>query len=293
MSMGNQAGGLVLLALFLSFLQMGLLAFAITLFVVHRKRIREFFKPGLVFGVVCFAFNLPLSLFILSAIDFGALMPMANLGPAFTDMFSLIVVIVSIISSIGGIAVVMFHYVIAAAEWDGLRPRPFPVFMKTGEKAWGRIGIAALVGAGAAVVSMILGKILKVGAGDILRIQEDLLVNFKALPELLQLVLMLLYVISAAVSEELLYRGALFGFLCRISKNRMSWLLASIFAVSLLWAFMHVLNTDNPAFKLAQVFILGTVFAEFARRWSLESAMAAHISLNVTAVMLGYISIFQ
>jgi hypothetical protein len=54
---------------------------------------------------------------------------------------------------------------------------------------------------------------------------------------------------------------------------------------------MHVLNTDNPTFKIAQIFIFGTILAEFARRWSLESAIAAHLSLNVTALVLGYAKI--
>ena len=292
MGMDTRGGNLFLLSLFITFLQIGLLAFTITLLVIHRRRIREFFKPGLILGAVCFVFSLPMTLFLLAGMDFSALLP-ASLGPEFAQMMTTIMLVAGVFSGLLGVGVVMCHYVIAAAEWDTMRPRPFPVFMRTGRQAWGRIGIAALVGAGAAGLSMAAGKLLNVGLGDLLQIQSDLLKEFNKLPEVLQFVLMLLFVVSAAVSEEILYRGALLGFLCRVSRDRTTWVLASIFTVSLLWAFMHVLNTDNPTFKLAQVFILGVVFAEFARRWSLESAMAAHISLNVTALLLGLLPVFQ
>jgi membrane protease YdiL (CAAX protease family) len=293
MSTGSPKSDLLMLTFFIMFLQIGLLAFVITLFVIHRKRTREFYKTGLVFGAVCFAFSLPITLFTLFGMDYAGMVPPGSgLGPGFAEMMKYIVMVVSVVAGIGGIGYVMFTYVIAAGEWDILRPRPFPVIMRTGEKSWGKIGIAALVGAAGAVVSLLSAKLLNVGAGDLIKIQENLLGDFRALPASLQFALMLMFVVSAAVSEELLYRGALLGFLFRVSKNRMAWLLGSIFSVSLVWAFMHVLNTDNPVFKLAQVFILGVVLAEVARRWSLEAAIATHVSLNVTAVVLGYLNIF-
>jgi hypothetical protein len=194
MTMNNTNSSLFLVSLIISFLQMGILAFSITLFVIHRKRIKEFYKLGLVLGTVCFAFNLPVLLVLVSSLDYQAMLPAGSgLGPGMAEIIRAVMLVVSVISSIIGIGILMFHYVIGAVEWGAVqKPRPFPVLMRTGEKAWGRIGIAALVGAGSAVVSMVIGKLLNVKEGVIFQLQKEMLKSFETLPEAVQFILLLL-----------------------------------------------------------------------------------------------------
>ncbi len=58
-------------------------------------------------------------------------------------------------------------------------------------------------------------------------------------------------------------------------------------ATSLVWAAAHAPNTDAPAVKCAQIFVLGLFFCWFARRWCLEAAVAAHVALNLAALFVG------
>ncbi len=271
----------------------GILAFSITLFVIHRKRIREFWAPGIIFGALCFLFNVPLSIAVIATMDVSSLMPYGyGFISGMTGFVKTLAIAITCVMGVFGVGTKMFHYVIASAEWDLIKPRPFPILMRTGEKAWGKIGIAALAGAAYAVISMVAGSLLKVGVNDILESGMNLAAGFESLPDALQLALMLLFVASAAIGEEVLFRGALLGFLERLSRNKTAWIAVSIVSVSLLWAFLHVFNTDNPAFKMAQIFLFGCLLSELTRRWSLESAIAAHVSLNVTVVFLAQTAAF-
>ena len=99
----------------------------------------------------------------------------------------------------------------------------------------------------------------------------------------------LAFVVSAAVAEEIVFRGAILGFLFRVSRSNTAALLASIFSVSLAWAFLHFPNTDSPTFKIAQVFVLGVILAEVTRRWSLESSVVLHASFNVASLVIAYL----
>jgi membrane protease YdiL (CAAX protease family) len=92
-----------------------------------------------------------------------------------------------------------------------------------------------------------------------------------------------------AIIEELTYRGAIFGFLLRLSRNNRWAIVASTLFVSLIWALGHLSNTNAPLIKCIQIFIIGIVFCEFARRISIESAIASHIALNVTIVILAFL----
>ena len=75
------------------------------------------------------------------------------------------------------------------------------------------------------------------------------------------------YGISAAIVEELAFRGGLLAFLLRITGNRTLYAWVWIIVTAFLWALLHYLNTDNPGLKLAQIFILGVAFGFMARRW--------------------------
>jgi membrane protease YdiL (CAAX protease family) len=92
--------------------------------------------------------------------------------------------------------------------------------------------------------------------------------------------------VAAAVTEELIFRGGILGFLLRISHNQplLAWVF--IVAVALLWALLHIPNTDHPFLKVLQIFILGIVLGGMTRRWGLGSAISAHVTLNAGAAVL-------
>jgi membrane protease YdiL (CAAX protease family) len=93
-------------------------------------------------------------------------------------------------------------------------------------------------------------------------------------------------VIGPAILEELQYRGILQGFLLRLCKDNRVAVTAATICVSLLWALLHLPNTNAPLLKCIQVFIIGLVLSEFARRKGIGTSIAAHVSLNISATIL-------
>jgi membrane protease YdiL (CAAX protease family) len=103
----------------------------------------------------------------------------------------------------------------------------------------------------------------------------------------LRLPALLLAVLVPAVREEILFRGALQGFLHRVLGRGTGRTLLVYAGVSLCWAALHYHNTDAPLAKLGQIFVLGLLFCALARRWSVEVAVCAHMGLNAAALVAG------
>jgi membrane protease YdiL (CAAX protease family) len=57
---------------------------------------------------------------------------------------------------------------------------------------------------------------------------------------------------------------------------------------SLVWSLGHAGNADPIWLKLAQIFLLGLLFGWLAHRHNVESAIMAHVGLNVAALVGGY-----
>ena len=53
-----------------------------------------------------------------------------------------------------------------------------------------------------------------------------------------------------------------------------------------LWSVLHLLNTDLLLVKFGQIFIVGLVLSEFARRACVEAAIAGLVGLNLIFVLL-------
>ncbi len=98
-----------------------------------------------------------------------------------------------------------------------------------------------------------------------------------------------LFVIAVAISEELVFRGGILALVVRSTRNRHVLRFLGIIAISLLWGLVHIPNTSIPEIKVAQIFIIGLVLAEIARRSCIHSAIAAHIGLNLTSVALSFV----
>jgi membrane protease YdiL (CAAX protease family) len=289
-------GGMGTAFFLIIFLQIVIFALIITLFVINRARFKQYYKTGLVIGIVGFVFSLPFEIMVLSMLDLEKMFQQMNLstmrgfdfGPGFGQLFYALSIVGIVVAYLIAIGKFLFAYVIAAAEWEKIVPAPFPILMGAPNKNWNRIIIAVLIGLAAAVVSVIAAKVLKVEVNDLFQTQGNNFFKADAVSIPVQFLCSLFFVSGAAITEEVLFRGALLGFFLRLSKNRMGAMLASIFLISFVWALLHIFNTTSPAFKISQIFILGTIFAEMTRRWSLETAIAAHLSLNVTAVIMQF-----
>ena len=90
---------------------------------------------------------------------------------------------------------------------------------------------------------------------------------------------------SAAVVEELIFRGGILGFLLRITRNNTVLAWVFITAVALVWAVLHYPNTTSPFLKIMQIFTLGIALGAMTRQWGLGSAIAGHVTLNIGAVI--------
>ena len=165
-----------------------------------------------------------------------------------------------------------------------------PVSRRSRGAATVRRGVvaAALFGVVAGVASAVAFEALGVKESESLKkVLEKFFPHLDSASLYVSTPVVLLFTMAAAVTEELSYRGVVMGFIQRLSPR--SWTAAITAAVvsAFLWAVLHLNITDAPAVKFIQIFALGLVFAWFARRFCIGAAIAAHLGLNVTAVVVG------
>ncbi|HHO54268.1 MAG TPA: CPBP family intramembrane metalloprotease, partial [Deltaproteobacteria bacterium] len=86
--------------------------------------------------------------------------------------------------------------------------------------------------------------------------------------------------LSAAISEELLFRGVVQRWLSRWWGPAVS-----IGITSGIWALGHAANTDALLLKMVQIGALGVVFGVLARRHGVEASLVAHLGLNTAAAL--------
>jgi membrane protease YdiL (CAAX protease family) len=169
-------------------------------------------------------------------------------------------------------------------EWDRAKLPGFPLLTRGDTRAWSGIGFGAVFGVIAGLVSVAVFVWLNVGAGPMLTGYEQMFAAFHELSLPIRLFFMALMVAGPAIAEELVFRGLLLGFLLRVSKGNSVLVAVSIVGVSLAWSLLHLQNTDWPVLKCAQIFLIGLVLGELARRRGVESAIAGHLALNLTAI---------
>ena len=90
--------------------------------------------------------------------------------------------------------------------------------------------------------------------------------------------------IYAALAEEIVFRGALLGFLLRVGRERRGAVVVGALVTSIAWAMLHLGATDMPLLKLVQIFLLGLGLAALTRRWGLEAAIMAHLGTNLAGL---------
>ena len=88
----------------------------------------------------------------------------------------------------------------------------------------------------------------------------------------------------AAVTEELLFRGLVQGWLTRWLGGSRRAVVLAVGVSAALWALAHWGNTDHPGLKLLQIFLVGLGLGALARRYSVEASIVAHAAFNLVAV---------
>jgi membrane protease YdiL (CAAX protease family) len=174
---------------------------------------------------------------------------------------------------------------LAVSEWQRLRPAR-PLLGDELPPRWRRLLVGLGIGTLLGGLTVLAFDAAGVDAG---RAIEDLKEYFPALaegPAVARVAVALPLAVSAALVEEIVFRGVLLGALLRAGKEAPGIVLASVLATSVAWACLHLSITDMPGIKLLQIFFFGLILAELARRWSLESAIAAHLGLNLTGLGL-------
>lgn len=269
-----------------------LLVFAVllVLLVQGRDLVERHWRRGLVVAVLVLVLAVPQHLSTMFYIDPARMMGEELFGgSAELETIARGVTIGSIaVGAVFGTLLRMGWYLlvtcIAVGAWQTLRPAAPLLGSGLGAKArrlLGGLGIGLVVGAG----STLLFHGLEVDSGQALK---QLAAYYPGLVDAgagTRALVALPLSLTAALTEEIVFRGALLGALLRWGKERGWVIVAAVLSTSALWALLHLSLTDAPGLKLIQIFILGLGFAEITRRWGLEAAILAHLGLNVAGLV--------
>ncbi len=285
---GSQDVGTLLAALFVLGLQGGVSVVVIAMVIVYRRSFVKHWRPGLWVGIVTWLLLAPMSVLTVMYFDPSAMMPGAE-NDAFLRAAGRVGVWLGVVVGVGKIGWWLVVYVAAAGLWHRIHPAPLALVEGRGRRPIGAVVGALGFGVAAGVVSMAVFMWLGVSESQAVKMQTTMMAGVEALPPAVRMPAYLLAFVSVAIAEELTFRGVLLGALFRWL-GRWGWpAAAAIVGVALLWAVMHVQNTDQPFVKIGQIFVVGVVLGEMARRWGLETAVAGHVGLNVTAGTLAFV----
>jgi len=278
----------MLISLLLLGIEVGILAFFIIFMVQNIGTFRRFWKRGLVIGAVLALLGLPATIFMGSCLDLSKIPGLERLPPEMHTVLLIVMAVAALAVTVLMVPLRLVYFHVAAAEWERVKPQAMPLLGGTGPAPWKAIGLGALLGLGISAISLILFAALHVQeSADIKRFSAMFpgLADPKSLGSALLLGLM---VAQMGAIEELIFRGGMLGVLLRLSGQRRWAVAGSVVAVSLLWALLHWQNTDAPLFKVGQIFVIGLILAQLIRKTCLEATIAAHASLNFSAVMAAY-----
>jgi membrane protease YdiL (CAAX protease family) len=173
---------------------------------------------------------------------------------------------------------------IAVGVWQRLRPSAPLLGADLVARARPLAGALA-VGVLAGLVSAWLFHLLRVDSGQALRLLEGYFPRLAAADPGLRSLVALPLALTAALCEELVFRGALLGSLLWWGRKQRWVGPAAAVLTSLAWASLHLSLTDQPLIKLVQIFLLGLGLVALTRRWGLEAAILAHLGLNVAGLV--------
>lgn len=249
--------------------------------------IRRHWRDGAKMGVVVFLLLLPGVILSMVFFDPSAMLSEPGQGiPKFLEGIMQGALVLGL-----GVAVVKiaWHgvlYCLAVTQWRTYRGEPPALPGERRSIAWQPLLACLAFGMGMGIITVFVFSALGIREGDLVTLLQSVFPGQEDTPLALRLPIWLLSVSGAAVAEELTYRGGLLAYALRkCGKNRV---LAGIviLLVSLLWAFLHAANTNFPVVKILQIFIFSLFLCGFAMRWGIGTAIAAHVGLNLSAVIL-------
>ena len=273
---------LFLLILYLA-IEVGCLIFFIVLTCLSIGAFRRTWRTALAFGLFNLLLGIPSTVagivyLDMSRFNAGGVQPeLLPVMHAAAAVFAIMLVLLCV--PIRGL-----YYHVASVEWGAVRGSTEEGL--SGPRAARKRGIliGSATGLVALVVSLILFHFLHVRESEDVRQLEQLFPGLTALPSATRMLLAAPFVASAALIEEMIFRGGLLGFLVRMARgNRLlTWLFIAL--ISILWAALHLSNSDHPLLKFMQIFLLGLIFGYMALRWGILSPIAAHLTLNLSAI---------
>jgi CAAX prenyl protease-like protein len=264
----------------------------ILLILFDREHVRQFWRRALVFGAIVFLLEVPVAAFSYvlldrTIFDGGPGSPSREGIASFAMAVGLIAGLALLLAKIAWRGLV---YVVAAAEWSRVRPED-GLHSVAPERRSARHPLlwSLLAGLAAAALSTMAFRALGVRLGDVITPTAPIAAQLGRFPYFVRILVGLLFGTTAALTEEMTFRGALQGFLLRVTRGSGSGIVLSNLLVTVLWASLHLLNTNTPAVKLAQIGLIGIVLGEMARRWGLNSSIAGHLGLNIASVLAGLV----
>ncbi len=291
--MGGQPDvGEIVLSMLVTFLRVGIFVFLVVLVVLDRRALKANLKTGLLIGAACLLLLLPNAALTVSHINLSSLVQQADMPPEmqeFTHVLVLAGVVLGLLFLLVRVPWYALVYGVAAAEWSEVRPGAFPILRRSGRPPWGAVAGAAVFGAGYGVLSLIVLSGVGVEVSESVQRLARLAPGVRTASPLLRWPAVALAVTSVAIAEELIFRGALLGWLLRVGRQTRIDVVMSAVLVSLLWALMHVLNTNAPLLKCIQIFVFGLILCKLATCWCFEAAVVAHVGLNLSASLLGFL----
>jgi TRAP-type C4-dicarboxylate transport system permease large subunit len=290
--MDAQAVEQLLMALIAGGVALGVFTFVVVLIVLDRRALRRHFKAGFKLGLVLFVMFIPAIVLSMIMFDVEAVVrdTVEQSPQPVAEAAIRIAVVVGLVVGLGIHLLRLLWYPLlfstAQAEWVRARRRAFPLLAGS-QRHYGTLVLPALFGVLAALLSLIVFHLMGVQESEVLRNMEKMFPGLSETPFWLRTLAGSLSFAAAAFAEELLFRGVLLGFVMRVARGRTGWFWAGNSLVSLLWAVQHLGMTGTPLVKVAQIFVIGLVLGELARKRGVEAAMAGHAGLNVAAVLMG------
>jgi hypothetical protein len=254
-----------------------------------RRRFSANWASGFLVAVAWFLLFLPLMVFtmthadVLAAAQQGGATPEGQRAAIMVLFASLMIVFTVKVVQIPCYTVV---YHVAAEQWGAIRPDAFPL-LHGRPVPWLAVAGAAAFGVGAAAAGAAVFKLFPVEVLGLVRSFSTLNPEAAQAGPWVRLPLLGLAAAGAALGDELVLRGALLGWLLRAGRNRRAAAVEAAVLVSLFGACAAVLSGGATPAQGAQVFVVGLFLCEFARRSCIEAAVAAHVCLNVGALLIG------
>jgi len=250
----------------------------------------KYLVPGLILAGVVLVMKVPLQVATLIYFDPTAVMQQANLGqhtPGMDLIMDLMVPMIAVFT-LFGVVLATIYMTIQVPLALGASETSFPV-LTGGEKRFAGWLPAAALGCVLGVGSGALFYLVDVEAGDAIKMMMSMIPGLDLGTPLALIFLVLPAVTAVAISEEVVFRGLIQGWLTRWLGGSLGAAIVAIVVATTLWTFGHAANADNYLAKMAQIFLCGLIFGALARRYSVESAIVGHVSLNASAVGVGLV----